>query len=38
MKIGANEEFAKKVERNFFPKDLLILMEQNPMFYFGSNN
>ena len=28
---------SKKVERNFFPKDLLILMEQNPMFYFGSN-
>jgi len=29
---------SKKVERNFFPKDLLKLMEQNPMFYFGSNN
>ena len=29
---------SKKVERNFFPRDLLILMEQNPMFYFGSNN
>jgi len=28
---------SKKVERNFFPRDLLILMEQNPMFYFGSN-
>ncbi len=28
---------SRKVERNFFPKDLLILMEQNPMFYFGSN-
>ena len=28
---------SKKVERNFFPKDLLILMEQNPMFYFGFN-
>ena len=28
---------SKKVEKNFFPKDLLILMEQNPMFYFGSN-
>ena len=28
---------SRKVERNFFPKDLLILMEQNPTFYFGSN-
>ena len=28
---------SKKVEKNFFPKDLLILMEQNPTFYFGSN-
>jgi len=28
---------SRKVERNFFPKDLLILMEQNPMFYFSSN-
>jgi beta-1,4-mannosyl-glycoprotein beta-1,4-N-acetylglucosaminyltransferase len=28
---------SRKVERNFFPKDLLILMEQNPMFYFGTN-
>ena len=28
---------SKKVKRNFFPKDLLILMEQNPMFYFGFN-
>ena len=28
---------SKKVERNFFPKDLLILMEQNPMFFFGFN-
>ena len=28
---------SKKVERNFFPRDLLILMEQNPMFYFGFN-
>ena len=28
---------SRKVERNFFPKDLLLLMEQNPMFYFGSN-
>ena len=27
---------SKKVEKNFFPKDLLILMEENPMFYFGS--
>ena len=29
---------SRKVERNFFPKDLLMLMEQNPAFYFGSNN
>ena len=28
---------SKKIERNFFPKDLLILMEQNPMFFFGFN-
>ena len=28
---------SRKVERNFFPKDLLLLMEQNPMFYFSSN-
>ena len=28
---------AKKVNKNFFPKDLLNLMEQNPTFYFGSN-
>ena len=28
---------SRKVERNFFPKDLLILMEQNPMFYFSSD-
>ena len=27
----------KKIEKNFFPKDLLELMEQNPNFYFGSN-
>ena len=26
----------KKVDKNFFPKDLLKLMEQNPSFYFGS--
>ena len=25
----------KKVDRKFFPKDLLILMEKNPNFYFG---
>ena len=29
---------AKKIEKNFFPKDLLELMEQNPTFYFGSNS
>ena len=28
---------SRKVERNFFPKDLLIFMEQNPKFYFGVN-
>jgi len=28
---------SKKVEKSFFPKDLLILMEENPKFYFGSN-
>lgn len=28
---------SRKVEKNFFPKDLLILMEQNPTFYFGSD-
>ena len=27
----------RKIEKNFFPKDLLELMEQNPTFYFGSN-
>ena len=25
----------KKIDKNFFPKDLLKLMEQNPNFYFG---
>ena len=29
---------SKKVEKSFFPEDLLKLMEQNPIFYFGSNN
>ena len=29
---------SRKVDKNFFPKDLLILMEQNPSFYFGTNN
>ena len=28
---------SRKIEKNFFPKDLLNLMEQNPTFYFGSN-
>ncbi len=27
----------KRVEKFFFPKDLLKLMEENPIFYFGSN-
>ena len=26
---------SRKVERSFFPKDLLTLMEKNPTFYFG---
>ena len=29
---------SRKVEKSFFPEDLLKLMEQNPKFYFGSNN
>lgn len=29
---------SRKVTRDFFPKDLLILMEKNNDFYFGSNN
>ena len=29
---------SKKIERNFFPKSLLILMDQNSEFYFGKNN
>ena len=28
----------KRIEKTFFPKDLLELMEQNPTFYFGSNS
>tara|TARA_B110000014_G_C19904831_1_gene468155 strand:- start:305 stop:793 length:489 start_codon:yes stop_codon:yes gene_type:complete len=28
----------KKVEKSAFPNDLLKLMEENPIFYFGSNN
>jgi beta-1,4-mannosyl-glycoprotein beta-1,4-N-acetylglucosaminyltransferase len=28
---------SKKVGKSFFPKDLLILMEKNPKFYFGNN-
>ena len=28
----------KKIEKNFFPKDLLELMEENSTFYFGSNS
>ena len=27
----------KKVDKNFFPKELLKLMEENPVFYFNSN-
>tara|TARA_B110000438_G_scaffold188036_1_gene179690 strand:- start:406 stop:1230 length:825 start_codon:yes stop_codon:yes gene_type:complete len=29
---------SRKVDKNFFPKDLLKLMEENPIFYFGPNN
>jgi len=28
----------KKINRNFFPKDLLKLMEENPIFYFDTSN
>ena len=28
---------SKKVGRNFFPKDLLVLMDENPQFYYGAN-
>ena len=27
----------KKIDKTFFPKDLLQLMEENPNYYFGSN-
>ena len=29
---------SKKVEKNFFPEDLLKLMDKNPIFYFGKKN
>ena len=29
---------SKRVDKNFFPKDLLDLMEKNPKFYFGFNS
>jgi len=28
---------SRKIDKNFFPRDLLKLMEQNPTFYFGLN-
>lgn len=28
---------SKRIDKSFFPKDLLKLMEENPTFYFGSN-
>ncbi len=28
---------SQKIRKNFFPKDLLNLMEENPIFYFGSD-
>ena len=27
----------KRIDKNFFPDDLLKLMKENPTFYFGSN-
>ena len=27
---------SKKIDKNFFPKDLLKIMEENPDYYFGS--
>jgi len=35
--MPANIE-SKKIDKNFFPKDLLDLMNQNPKFYFGSSS
>ena len=29
---------SRKINKNFFPEDLLTLMEQNSIFYFGSNS
>ena len=29
--------FFDEVDKSFFPKDLLKLMEENPTFYFSSN-
>ena len=29
---------AKKIDKTFFPKDLLILMEENTNYYFGNKN
>ena len=26
---------SKKIDKTFFPKDLLVLMEENPKYYFG---
>ena len=41
QKTGADlfyrETKKKRVEKNFFPRDLLELMEENSTFYFGSN-
>ena len=28
---------SKKIDKTFFPKDLLVLMEKNPKYYFGPN-
>ena len=36
--FGREIKKKEKIEKNFFPKDLLKLMEQNPKFYFGSSS
>ena len=36
--FGRKIKKKKKIEKNFFPRDLLKLMEQNPKFYFGSSS
>ena len=36
--FGREIKKKEKIEKNFFPKDLLKLMEQNSKFYFGSSS